>query len=422
MVKNQYKCTVHQWMSDGGGEYKSEAFDSMLREQGIRILQSAPHTPQQNGRAERFMRTMMDKSEAMRHTACIPASWWNFSIEHAVHVYNRTPMRRHDWRTPFEILNGEQPSVERLRVFGCGAWVHIPADVRVNKLAPKSELMTYLGNTDFGWKFMRGPNNVVFTSAHAEFDEEIMPKCDNMGRTRQRERTRAAPPKNNHAPSDNSGDNEDGDEEIRRRSPRTFPKGQGRHLDEGPAAPPRRSPSPPPAAPEEQPEQPIPQPQAQQPAAPLRRSTRERTTVQRPGNVYGESRPPVDIQRDADNLRSWKRTVGLTPGSSSSRPREESNDEQVPGPSSSNTASKNKLAPVVRNRVRVNDLNIPREAVIAKLCQEGGVPMIHYLVSKAISPTEKSHPRDWTYSDILRLPKEEQHEWRQAALDELDAL
>ena len=52
MVSTQFKMQVEQWMSNAGGEYKSKAFDSMLKEQGICILQSAPHTPQQNGHAE----------------------------------------------------------------------------------------------------------------------------------------------------------------------------------------------------------------------------------------------------------------------------------------------------------------------------------------------------------------------------------
>ena len=46
-------------MSDAGGEYKSEAFDNMLKDKGIKILQSVPHTAQQNGRAERIIRTLM---------------------------------------------------------------------------------------------------------------------------------------------------------------------------------------------------------------------------------------------------------------------------------------------------------------------------------------------------------------------------
>ena len=52
MVSTQFKKQVEQWMSDAGREYKSKAFDLMLKEQGIHILQSAPHTPQQNGHAE----------------------------------------------------------------------------------------------------------------------------------------------------------------------------------------------------------------------------------------------------------------------------------------------------------------------------------------------------------------------------------
>jgi hypothetical protein len=33
----------------------------------------------------------MDKAESMRFTACIPQSWWEFSVEYAVQLYNRTP-------------------------------------------------------------------------------------------------------------------------------------------------------------------------------------------------------------------------------------------------------------------------------------------------------------------------------------------
>ena len=88
-------------MSDAGGEYKFRAFDDLLKGEGICIFQSAPHTPQQNGCAECFMCTVMDKSEAMRHEACIPDSWWEFTIAHAMHVYNHTPLQCHNWHTPY---------------------------------------------------------------------------------------------------------------------------------------------------------------------------------------------------------------------------------------------------------------------------------------------------------------------------------
>jgi transposase InsO family protein len=81
-------------MSDAGGEYKSDAFLSILKAKGIKILQSVPFVPQQNGRAEQFNCTIMDKEGALRVESCIPQSWWEFSVEHTVNCYNKTPVSR----------------------------------------------------------------------------------------------------------------------------------------------------------------------------------------------------------------------------------------------------------------------------------------------------------------------------------------
>ena len=62
---------------------------------------------------------------------------------------------------------------------------------------------------------------------------------------------------------------------------------------------------------------------------------------------------------------------------------------------------------------------------MAKLCQEGGVALINYLLLKAIPPVEppnQSNIREWTYCDIGRLPKAEQSEWQKACEEELEAL
>ncbi len=145
LIKNQYNTTIKEWMSDAGGEYKSDAFLRTLKDDGITVLQSVPYVSQQNGHAERFMRTIMDKAQAMHLEACLPQNQWKFAVAHATHCYNRTPMNRLKWRTPYELLNNEVLDISHLRVFGCGAYVHIPEARRLNKLSPKSELMIYLG-------------------------------------------------------------------------------------------------------------------------------------------------------------------------------------------------------------------------------------------------------------------------------------
>ena len=81
----------------------------------------------QNSCTERLMHTLMDKAEAMQHQACIPQSWWEFVFAHATHVYNCTPVACLQWRTPHEALKGELPAIDQLRVFGCGAYIYLPA-------------------------------------------------------------------------------------------------------------------------------------------------------------------------------------------------------------------------------------------------------------------------------------------------------
>jgi hypothetical protein len=157
----------------------SKAFRDYLKDNGIHIHQSAPYAYQQNGHIERLIRTLMDKAQAMCLHTCLPDSYWKFAILHAAHVYNVMSMNWLNWRTPLVLLKGEKPSVSHLRVFGCGAYVHLPDETQKGKLQLKSQLMVYLGvsaRSEHNYLFMC-PNNTLHTSTHAIFDEHLFPKC-----------------------------------------------------------------------------------------------------------------------------------------------------------------------------------------------------------------------------------------------------
>ena len=117
----------------------------------------------------------------MRLLACLAESYWEFSVTHAVYLYNCTPMKRLDWNTPSTEITKSEPDISHLRIFGCAAYVFIHKEQRANKLAPKSELMIYLGHK-FGnpsnMMFMRSPQNRLFFATTALFDETRFPKCE----------------------------------------------------------------------------------------------------------------------------------------------------------------------------------------------------------------------------------------------------
>ena len=119
MVKTQFKVNIQTLMSDFGREYKSKDFEKFLKDNGIQSCTSVPHMHQQNGHAECFNRTIMDKVQAMGLDTCLPPFWWEFAVNTAVHLYNCTPVRRLEWQTPYELVYCQVPSIGHLRFFGC---------------------------------------------------------------------------------------------------------------------------------------------------------------------------------------------------------------------------------------------------------------------------------------------------------------
>jgi hypothetical protein len=133
---------------------------------------------QQNGCSEYAIRTIMEKVQVLHFTTCLPQSWWEFYIEHAVHLHNLTPIAHLNWRTPHQEIKGEKPDVTTLQVFGCGTYVYLPKEKCKNKLAPWSELMTYIGVEDGvkGVRFIRALG-AIFLGIMATFDETLFPWC-----------------------------------------------------------------------------------------------------------------------------------------------------------------------------------------------------------------------------------------------------
>jgi transposase InsO family protein len=50
---------IEQVMSDNGSAYKSRRFAKLLRRLGIRHIRTRPYTPRTNGKAERFIQTLL---------------------------------------------------------------------------------------------------------------------------------------------------------------------------------------------------------------------------------------------------------------------------------------------------------------------------------------------------------------------------
>ena len=100
-----------------------------MNEKGIEHQFMMPGTPQQNGKAKWFNCTNMDKAMSMLHQAGLSNGFWEHAVSTVVHIYNHTPIHLLEWKTPHEKWNpGKVPDVSYFCIFGCKAYMHVPAD------------------------------------------------------------------------------------------------------------------------------------------------------------------------------------------------------------------------------------------------------------------------------------------------------
>ena len=74
LVKNQTGYKIKALQSDNGREYVNQAMIETLRKHGIHHRMTIPHTPQQNGAAERKNRTLIEAARCMMLESVLPPS------------------------------------------------------------------------------------------------------------------------------------------------------------------------------------------------------------------------------------------------------------------------------------------------------------------------------------------------------------
>lgn len=119
--------------TDNGTEYVNEEVSQYLSNNGIVHQTSNPYTPQQNGKAERLNKTLLEKTRSMINGADLPAEMWGEAVITANMLRNRSPATGIAV-TPYEMFLGRQPDVSYLRPYGGNAYALIPKQRRTTKL------------------------------------------------------------------------------------------------------------------------------------------------------------------------------------------------------------------------------------------------------------------------------------------------
>jgi len=144
LVEKQTGERIKQFQSDNGREYCNTAFDQFLKKEGIQRRLSIPHTPQQNGVAERMNRTIMDIARCLMLQSKLLRAFWAKAIVAACYIRNRCPTSSLGGKIPYEKWTKKPVSLDHLRIFGSNVYMVDKVQGK-DKFAARSKKGVFVG-------------------------------------------------------------------------------------------------------------------------------------------------------------------------------------------------------------------------------------------------------------------------------------
>jgi len=182
LVEKQSGNFIKTLHSDNGGEYQNHELQSFLEKEGIIHIRTMAYSPQQNGRAERLNRTLLNKVRAILTASKLPLSFWVEALREANTLRNHLPTKSLERDlAPREIWSGRNINIAQFRVFGCKAYAHIhKIQRREGKLSARGIECINLGIAEEqkGWKLMVLETGNIIYSRDVIFDESEFPSID----------------------------------------------------------------------------------------------------------------------------------------------------------------------------------------------------------------------------------------------------
>lgn len=161
--------------SDNGTEFKGD-LDAWCKQHGVHREYSAPYTPEQNGRAERMNRTIIERTRALILQRDCPRKFWPLAMKAVSYIRNRVPVASQPY-SPLEYFCRKIPDLSGLRVFGCSASLSIPKKKRDGKFGAVSVSGVFVGYNDGSKGYCVAVGNTIHVSPNVVFRENMQGEC-----------------------------------------------------------------------------------------------------------------------------------------------------------------------------------------------------------------------------------------------------
>ena len=175
-AEKQSGFLVKRIRCDKGTEFKNQKMDALVKEMGVKWEFTNTDTPQQNGVAERYNRTLISTVRAMMSSANCALKWWGEAVKTANYLRNRVPHAAlPEGETPYYKWSGRLINPTRLHIFGCKAYV-MNLKKNMTKLQTRANEGFFMGYSEdtAGYRVKLHSGKIVESSDVVFLDDTIL--------------------------------------------------------------------------------------------------------------------------------------------------------------------------------------------------------------------------------------------------------
>jgi hypothetical protein len=171
MVNSHFERRISRLRCDNGREYLSNDMTKYLKSRGIQHELTIRYTPQQNGVAERMNRTLMERARCMLLGSKLEKCLWTEAILTAAYLVNRSPTSSLKDQVPAELWYGEKPNLNKLKIFGCVAYLRLPNEILKSKSDSRTKTCYMVGYCPNGYRLWCPQEKRIICGRDIVFDE-----------------------------------------------------------------------------------------------------------------------------------------------------------------------------------------------------------------------------------------------------------
>ncbi|GKE97953.1 retrovirus-related pol polyprotein from transposon TNT 1-94, partial [Tanacetum coccineum] len=172
MIQVRLKVLVRRIRTNNGTEFVSQTLREYYEKVGISHETSIARFPQQNGVVERQNHTLIEATRTMLIYAKALLFLWAKAVATACYTQNRSIVRLHHGKTPYEILHDKPPDLSFLHVFGALCYPTNDTE-NLGKLQPKADIGIFIGYapTKKAFRIYNRRTRRIIETIHVDFDE-----------------------------------------------------------------------------------------------------------------------------------------------------------------------------------------------------------------------------------------------------------